>query len=173
MGAHRAGHCPDLEDGVGRSDHCPGQGFPVHQPAHAHALHTCTARIAVLHVSLAYHTCHRAWVGKSEQPTSSSPLSQSTLGGSKGLDDGQYLQADTCTCVATHVMSHDPYQPAPNCALEGAKQRRRLGLWAGLGWLLEGRGPLAGSCSPGPPAEPHWAGDPGRGKKHWLPLAGR
>lgn len=76
-----------------------------------------------------------------------------------------------CTCMTTHVISHDPYQPAPNCLSKGAKQRRTLGLWTSLGWFLENRGPLTGSCSQGPHPELHLAGGPGRGKK--LPLAGK
>lgn len=39
------GHCPDLEDQLGCSDHCLDQGFPAHQPAHTHALHICVPRI--------------------------------------------------------------------------------------------------------------------------------
>lgn len=32
------GHCPDLEDQLGYSDHCLDQGFPAHQPAHTYVL---------------------------------------------------------------------------------------------------------------------------------------
>lgn len=50
------GHSPDLEGQLGCSNHCLDQGFPAHQPAH-----TCASHIAMPHMSLTYHTCHRVW----------------------------------------------------------------------------------------------------------------
>lgn len=49
-------HSPDLKGQLGCSNHCLDQGFPAHQPAH-----TGAAQIAMPHMFLTYHMCHRVW----------------------------------------------------------------------------------------------------------------
>lgn len=137
---------------------------------HTHVLPIRVPHIQPCFTYLSRITCVTEYGGVNN-PFLPLPPCQSTLGGSKRLGDVQYLQVPTCTCMATFVIGHNPDQPALNCPSRRTKQRKRRGLWASQGWLLEGRGPSTGSCSRGPPPAPHWTAGLGRGKK--VPVVGR
>lgn len=159
------GHCPDLEDQLGHSDRYLARGSkPTSQ-------HTHTSSTAGPQGPPTGHVPQSAGgVATPFLPLPTATAARQAPDGVTIFRNGRYTGVHTQPHVPRPVIHTSLPQTAPS---RGARQRRGPGLWAGLGWFLEGRGPLAGSCSRGPPPEPHWAGARGMDKKRRPPLAGR